>query len=164
MLGNEEALTKDIVRVFIFENWARYYYTVERGGTTYLEVPEEVLEQCRKTHPDLVPLLEDTNKTEITYESCRKNVGEFVCRVLDGQKYPPGKVDAALDSKAFKIELHMFFMWQRGHDSYLDQHRLSFDDWMEMFVNWRLMDEVKAFQTKLEQSPPAGEANGKQAH
>jgi hypothetical protein len=164
MFGDEGDLVKDIARVFIFENWARFYYTAIRGGTTFLEVPEEVLEQCRQTHPDLAPLLEDTNNTEITYESCRKNVGEFVCRALDGQKYPPGKIDAALDSKAFKIELHMFSMWQRGHESYLDQHQLSFDDWMEMIVNWRLLDEVKAFQAKLEQSPSTDEADGKKTH
>ena len=164
MLGNQDNLIKDVVRVFIFENWARFYYTVERDGKTWLEIPEDVLEACRKAHPDLTPLLEETNATEITYESCRQNVGAFVCRLLDGEKYPPGKVLAALDSKAFKIEMHMFFMWQRGHEHYLDERKMSFDVWMEMFVNWRLMDEVKAFQSKLEQSPEQADGATAKTH
>lgn len=164
MQDKEETLVKDIMRVFIFENWARFYHAVERDGETWLEIPEEILEQCRASHPDLAPLLESTNKTQISYESCMRNVGEFVCRLLDGQKYPPGKVDEALDSKAFKVELHMFSMWQRGHENYLDEHRLSFDDWLEMFANWQLMDEVKAFRARVAQSPPAGEGGGKSTH
>jgi hypothetical protein len=35
---------------------------------------------------------------------------------------------------------------------------------MEMIVNWRLLDEVKAFQAKLEQSPSTDEADGKKTH
>lgn len=164
MLGTQDNLIKDIVRVFIFENWARFYYTAEQDGKTVLDIPEDVLEACRKAHPDLVALLEETNKAEITPESCLKNVGAFVCRLLDGEKYPGGKVLPALDSKAFKIEMHMFFMWQRGHERYLDERAMTFDEWMEMFVNWRLLDEVKAFQAKLEQSPEQAQAASGKTH
>jgi len=149
----EEALIQDIMRVFIFENWARFYYTVERDAQTWLEVPDEIVEACRASHPDLAPLLDTTNKTQISYESCAQNVGEFVCRTFDGQKYPPGKVEQALNSKAFKIRLHMFSLWQRGHEAYLDERLLSFDEWLEMFTNWMLMDEVQAFRMRLTQSP-----------
>jgi len=164
MLGNTDNLVKDIVRVFIFENWARFYYTVEKHGVAHLEVPQDVLEKLKAAHPDLAPLIEETNTSVITPESCRQNVGEFVCRILDGQKYPPGSVEKALNSKAFKIEMHMFFMWQHGHEGYLDQHALSFDDWLEMIANWRLMDEVKAFQAKLEQAPEQDGEKGGTVH
>jgi len=164
MIGNEDTLVKDIVRVFIFENWARFYFTADKHGMAHLEVPGDVLEKLKKEHPDLAPLIEETNKGVITPELCRQKVGEFVCRILDGQKYAPGQVEKALNSKAFKIEMHMFFMWQRGHEAYLDQHDLSFDDWMEMIVNWRLMDEVKAFQAKLEQAPEEDGQKGGTVH
>ena len=153
MRNMEEALIQDIMRVFIFENWARFYHAQEREAQTWLAVPEEVISACRVAHPDLAPLLEDTNNAPISYESCAKNVGEFVCRLFDGPKYPPGTVERALNSKAFKIQLHMFSLWQRGHENYLDEHALSFDDWLEMFTNWMQMDEVQAFQTRLTQSP-----------
>ena len=153
----DEALIQDIMRVFIFENWARFYHATQQGGQTWLAVPENVLDACRSAHPDLAPLLDATNNTPISYESCAHNVGEFVCRLLDGQKYPPGKVEQTLGSKAFKIQLHMFSLWQRGHETYLDQHALSFDDWLEMFANWLAMDEVQTFQARLAQSPESGD-------
>lgn len=153
MLINQNDLVKDIVRVFIFENWTRFYHAVDKAGHTWLEVPEDVVAAISEKHPDLAPFLTKANNQIITQESCRVNVGEFVCELLDGSKYPPGKVTEALDSKAFKIEMHMFSVWQHGHEGYLDQNALGFDDWLEMFANWRLMDEVKAFQDKLEQTP-----------
>ena len=149
----EEAIIQDILRVFIFENWARFYHAVERDAQTWLDIPDGVIEACRASHPDLAPLLDATNKTQISYESCAQNVGEFVCRLLDGPKYPPGKVEQTLNSRAFKVRLHMFSLWQRGHEAYLDEHPLGFDEWLEMFANWMRMDEVQAFQTRLTQSP-----------
>jgi len=154
----EETLIQDIMRVFIFENWTRFYHATERDGQTWLDIPENVLEACRDAHPDLAPLQDAGNNAPISYESCAQSVGEFVCRLLDGPKYPPGKVEQALNSKAFKIQLHMFSLWQRGHEAYLDQYALSFDDWLEMFANWLLLDEVQTFRARLVQSPDSGGA------
>lgn len=153
MIDQQETPIKDIMRVFILEHWARFYHAQERDGKTWLELPEDVLEDCRAKHPDLAPLLEEANRKELTYEGSCTTVGAFVCRLYDGVKYVSGVVLKALDSRAFKIEQHMFGLWLKGHEGYLDQHALSYDDWLEMFTNWNLMDQVKAFRQKLEQTP-----------
>jgi hypothetical protein len=164
MIDQDEIIIKDIFRVFILEHWARFYFTKERNGKTFLEIPEEELEHCRKAHPDLAPLLEESTGKELTYESSCQNVGAFVCRIFDGVKYPPGKVSRTLDSKPFRIEMHLFSLWLQGHEGYLEQKLLSFDDWLEMFVNWKQMDQVKDFIAKLQQSPPAEGSKAKTTH
>lgn len=161
MVDQEQTMIKDIARVFIFEHWARFYFAVDRDGKTFLEVPEDVMEECRKDEADLVPLLEKTNNQELTYESSCQNVGAFVCGLLDGSKYPPGKVTQALDSKPYRIEMHLFSLWLQGHEGYLEQKRLPFAEWLDMFANWKRMDQVQAFIAKLEQS---GGADSKAVH
>ncbi|WP_243438643.1 hypothetical protein [Fundidesulfovibrio soli] len=151
----------DLSRVFSFEHWARFYYTVERDGKTFLEVPAEVVEECRKKHPDLAPLLDETNNQELTYESSCQNVGAFVCRLYDGERYGPGVVTKTIDSKDFRIELHMFGLWLKGHENYLDEHNVDFDTWLEMFTEWNKLEQVAAYRTRLMESSaadtPAGE-------
>jgi len=164
MLDQDTIVVKDILRVFIFEHWARFYFTAERDGKPFLEMPAEVLEDCKTRYPDLAPLLEETTGKELSIEACMQNVGAFVCRLLDGEKYAPGVVTKALDSKPFRIELHLFNLWLQGHETYLDERQLSYDDWLEMFANWKLMDKVQEFIAKLKQTPPAAEEKAKTTH
>lgn len=164
MIDQETMLIKDIARVFMFENWARFYYALDRDAKTFLEVPAEVMEQCRAKHPDLAPLLDECALQEMTAESSCRTVGEFVLRLLDGVKYPPGKVLKALDSKPYKIEMHMFNLWLKGHEGYLDANPQDFDGWLYMYQNWRMMDEVRAFAARLESGQAAGETQAKSTH
>jgi hypothetical protein len=164
MIDQETMLIKDIARVFMFEHWARFYHAVDKAGKTFLDVPDGVMEQCKAKHPDLAPLLEECAVQELTVESSCRTVGEFVLRLLDGTKYPPGKVLKALDSKAHKIETHMFNLWLKGHEGYLDANPQDFDGWLYMYQNWRMMDQVKAFTAKLESGQAAGEAQAGPAH
>lgn len=164
MLDDESTLARDIIRVFILEHWARFYYAKDKDGQTVLSIPADVIEKIRESHTELVPMLEETNATVITYEESCKNVGAFVCRLLDGPKYAPGVVTKAMDSKPFKIEMHLLSLWLKGHESYLDAHDLSYDDWLEMFVNWKQMDQVKAFIEKLQSTPPASEKTSQSVH
>lgn len=155
MLDKDTMLVKEITRVFLFEHWARFYYAVEREGKVFLEVPADVMESCKQKYPELTPLLEESNGKEMTYEASCVNVGAFVCRALEGDKYKSGDVVKALDSKPFRVEQQMLALWLKGHEAYLDQHQLTFDDWMEMFHNWMQMEQVKTFADKLHQTPSA---------
>lgn len=165
MIDDQETLViKDILRVFIFEHWARFYYAADRGGKIFLEVPGEVMAQLHEKHPNLAPLLDASSTQELSYESCQLHVGSFVCSLLDGAKYPAGMVTKTLDSKEFRIELHLFNLWLQGHEGYLEQHSLTFEDWLEMFANWKLMDKVQEFISKLKQTPSSPGQPAKTTH
>lgn len=156
MSQDDTAVVKEIIRVFAFEHWARFYYAVDREGKTFLEAPEEIVVQVGEQALDLLPLLERTNNKELTYEASCQNVGTFVCELLDGTKYKPGLVQRMLDSKAYKVEMHLFAMWLKGHEGYLDANPQTLADWLEMYANWKEMDQVKQFAQKLMTAPPSG--------
>ncbi|GAB6037386.1 hypothetical protein JCM15519_19450 [Fundidesulfovibrio butyratiphilus] len=149
----QNLLVGKIARVFFFEYWARFYFTTEIAGNSVLEVPEEVLAQCRRDVPDLFPLLEKSNHALISAEESQRQVGAYVLETLDEGK---GKADIVLkifDSKPFRIELHMFSLWIKGHETYLDEKRLDFAEFIEHYRNWRKLDQVREFVARLEGMP-----------
>ncbi len=58
------------------------------------------------------------------------------------------------DSKEFKLEMYVFNLWMKGHADYLDTATLDFSEWLEMYSEWKKMDEVKAYLKKLYTNPP----------
>jgi hypothetical protein len=154
MSGQIKDAAWDIARVFIFEHWARFYYAVDRDGQVWLEVPDEVLESCRREHPDLIPLIEELNGQAITYESTHQHLAEFVYKLLDGSKYPPGLVANTLDSKPFQLEQYLFSLWLKAYGGYVESQTLSYDQWLESYQEWKATEEVQKYLAKL-QAPKA---------
>lgn len=151
MAGDQYAnATDDVAKVFMFEQWLRHYYVVEKGGKLFIEIPQEDLAEIHTKHEGLAGLADMLNNDEITYEKCQATVCAFVGARYDGSKYGPDVISRALDSKSFKIEMYVFGVWMKGHEAYLDASRLSFADWMEMYDGWKAMDQVKEYRRKLE--------------
>ena len=146
-------LVDKIARVFFFEYWARFYFTSEIEGNSVLDVPEDVLAQCRRDAPDLFPLLEKSNHALISAEESQRQVGAYVLETLDEGKGKANLVLDIFDSKPFRIELHMFSLWIKGHETYLDEKRLGFADFLDHYLNWRKLDQVREFVTRLEGMP-----------
>jgi hypothetical protein len=46
--------------------------------------------------------------------------------------------------------MYVFGVWLKGHESFLDEATLPFEEWMEMYAGWNSMDEVKEYRRKLE--------------
>ncbi len=142
----------DIVEVFFFEQWLRHYYVVEKDGGLALELPADDLVAVYQKHEHLGSLADMMNNKPISPESCQECVGTYIGARYDGSKYGPGVVTRALDSKAFKIEMYVIGVWLKGHEGYLDQRTHSFDEWLEMYANWREMPQVKEYLQKLNAS------------
>lgn len=143
------AAVEDIVEVFMFEQWLRHYFVVEKAGRLFIEIPQEELKAIYAKHEHLAPLADMFNAGEIDYQKCQATVCAFVGARYDGAKYGPEVISRALDSKAFKIEMYVFGVWFKGHESYLDAERLDFAQWREMYAGWNSMDEVKEYRKKL---------------
>ena len=141
---------KDLAEVFFFEQWLRHYYVVEKGDKLFLEIPDEDLRLIYEKHQHLGPLADLLNNREISYEECQASVCAFMGVRFDGTKFAPNVVSSTLDSKAFKIEMYVFGVWLKGHESFLDEATLPFEEWMEMYAGWNSMDEVKQYRHKLE--------------
>lgn len=143
-----EAAT-DIAAVFRFEQWLRFYFIVEKNGSLFLEIPAEELKKIYAEQEHLGPLADMLNNGEITYEKCQNSVCAFVGVRFDGSKYGPDVVSRTMNSKSFKIEQYVFGVWLKGHESYLDERRMPFSEWEEMYAGWNSLDQVKEYRAKL---------------
>ena len=151
MAGDQYAsAVADIAQVFMFEQWLRHYFVVEKDGALFVEIPQDDLKLIYEKHADLGGLADMFNNGEITYEKCQTMVCAFVGTRFDGSKYGPEVVARTLDGKAFKIEMYVFGVWLKGHESFLDAQKLPFGEWLEMYEGWTAMDQVKEYRRKLE--------------
>lgn len=141
---------KDIAEVFMFEQWLRHYFVVEKGDTLFLEIPQDDYQAIFAQEEHLAPLADMLNHTEISYEKCQVSVCAFVGTRYDGSKYGPDIVSRAMDSKAFKIEMYVFSVWLKGHETFLDERRMPFSEWREMYAEWNALQEVKEYRLKLQ--------------
>lgn len=146
---NVAKAAQELLRIMMFEQWVRFYYLVDRSGVLYVDIPAEALKEMEAKQPDLHPLAEMMNGDDVTYEKCQATVCAFAGSRLDGKKYAPEIISKAFDSKDFKVDLYMFQLWNRGHESHLDERFHDFEEWQEMFTEWNKLEEVQGYREKL---------------
>ena len=141
---------RQILEVIMFENWLRFYFISEaEGGGLALAVPEQSVARIREQHPRFMPLLEDLNGKEISFELSRRAVCSFVATRLDGKILPVNMADSVLDSAGFQLEMRLFNNWVQGHEEQLDATFLTFSEWMRLFAEWRDSEKVKEWAAGL---------------
>jgi hypothetical protein len=139
-----------ILEVVMFENWLRFYFISEpEEGNLALAVPEQGLTRIREQHPQLMPLVEELNGKEISFELSRQAVCTFVATQLDGKDMPVNMADLVLDSSSFQLEMHLFNNWVQGHEEQLDVNFLDFATWKRLFAEWRNSGKVKEWAASL---------------
>ncbi|MEF2143807.1 MAG: hypothetical protein V3573_00045 [Desulfovibrionaceae bacterium] len=152
--------SKEAVRVMMFEQWLRFYFLQEQDGVLRVHIPDENLEKIGKQQAELLPLAEMLNGEEITYEKCQTMVCSFLATFLDGKHYASEVLPKAFDSKGFKVDMYMFQVWNKGHESYLDERFHDFEEWEEMIREWSKLEEVVTYRKKLvlggSQTPGSG--------
>ena len=141
---------RQILEVIMFENWLRFYFISEpEGGGLALAVPEQGLARIREKYPRFMPLVEELNGREISFELSRRAVCTFVATHCDGKDMPVNMADFVLDSAGFQLEMQLFNNWVQGHEEQLDKHFLDFSTWNRLFAEWRDSDKVKQWAASL---------------
>jgi hypothetical protein len=140
---------KDVMRVFMFDMWLRFYFVQEEDGKLFVRVPEDEVEAIREKDSQLAELVDIFNGQEIDQESSTNTICSFVASRFDGAVYPAGTIAEVLNSSRFKIDNYVFNLWVKTHEPLLDEKRYSFEDWEESFAEWRQLDEVKEYLNKL---------------
>jgi hypothetical protein len=130
----------DVLEVFQFEYWLRFYFMMEEEGSFYVRLEDSLMERIEEQYPHLSGLAEKLNATHLTPEISQTLVGEFIFKNLEGKAARPGKVQDLLDSKEFNEELYLFNMWVNLHERQLDAKVLSFERWQELFQEWRFSE------------------------
>jgi len=141
---------RQILEVIMFENWLRFYFISEpAGGGLALAVPEQGLARIRERYPRFMPLVEEMNGREISFELSRRAVCTFVATQHDGKDMPVNMADSVLDSAGFQLEMQLFNNWVQGHEEQLDKNFLDFSAWQRLFAEWRNSDKVKEWAAGL---------------
>ncbi len=142
---------RQILEAVMFENWLRFYFITEQEGNRLtLAVPEQGMARLKELHPHLVPLAEEVNGKEISFELSRQAVCTFVVTQIDGQAMPRNMADLVFDSSSFQLEMQLFNNWVQAHEDQLDAHFLDFAAWKRLFAEWRNSDKVRIWAASLE--------------
>jgi len=141
---------RQVLEVIMFENWLRFYFISEpEGGGLALAVPEQGVARIREQYPQFMPLVEELNGKEITFELSRQAICAFVATQFDGKTMPMNTADSVLDSYGFQLEMQLFNNWVQGHEEQLDANFLTFSTWRQLFAEWRNSDKVKEWAASL---------------
>jgi hypothetical protein len=143
------AAVRDIFQVLSAENWARFYFAVDRDGQVFIDIPAEQLLAVEKTRPHLAAFLADINGRPTDYETSRRVVGEFVFHNYEVARYVTGVVSQAFDSEDFKLETRLFAMWLTSHEAIMDERVRDLDEWFEYYEGWRSSEQVRRFAAGL---------------
>lgn len=140
---------KDALEIFQFDQWLRFYFVVEKDDELWLKIPDDVMTTIKEEQPQMYRLADMCNNSMIDYKRSQENVCSYVAARLDGQKYESTVLPQVFDNATFKVEMYMFNVWMKMHESHLDEERMTFNEWMEMFEGWSSLDEVQEYRTKL---------------
>lgn len=156
---------KDALQVFQFDQWIRFYFVKEKGDELWIEIPEDVLASIKEKDVHLHRYADLVNNAVTDYQRSQENVCSHIAARLDGQKYERTVLPQVFDNATFKVEMYMFNVWLKMHESHLDEEFMDFFGWMEMFEGWNSLDEVKEYRSKLVDSgtdPQIPECSAKQ--
>jgi len=139
-----------ILELVMFENWLRFYFISEpAAGGLALAVPEQGIVRLREQYPQFMPLVEELNGKEISFERSRQAVCAFVATQLEGKIIASNTAGSVLDSTGFQLEMHLFNSWVQGHEEQLDRKFLDFSAWKRLFAEWRNSGKVQEWAADL---------------
>lgn len=140
-----------VLRAVIFENWLRFYFIVEKGEDErlFLEIPEKSMDKIKNLYPQYLPLAEGLENREIDFQTSQKAVCTFVLDHLDGHVFPQNMAQIVLSSAAFQLQMQLFNAWVQMHEDQLDQGFLQFDQWLDLFNQWRNSPGARELLEKL---------------
>lgn len=130
----------EMVKVFHFEFWLRYYFIEERDNGIFIQLSAEQAKQMQAQFPEFWELVERMQNQPLSPELSQQAVVEFLQLNYDGKKFPSNTVPKVLDTKEFSIEMYLFDTWLNLHEEQLMQKIYGFDYWMHAFSEWKNSD------------------------
>ncbi len=140
----------DVAEVLQFEQWLRFYFLKEEGDQLRLEAPQEMVERVERKSPHLKGLLDQMNNQVVDYQKSQETICKFVGENIEGVKHSHYLVPKVFDAKGFKLEMYLFNLWLKAFEERFDMEPdKGFDEWMELYAEWRKSDEVKRYVQEL---------------
>ena len=138
-----------VLEAVMFENWLRFYFISEKPEAPsaadgqpalFIAVPVKAMERISELFPRLLPLAEDMNGQEVTFETSRRAVCNFVLTHVDGQVMPRDTAAMIFESATFQVQMH---------EAQLDRNFVDFGGWQKLFDEWRNTPAARELAEKL---------------
>ena len=152
-----QSAVASMIEAVMFENWLRFYFISEKpdaapaGGDAplFMAVPVKGMERIAELYPHLLPLAEDMNGQEVTFETSRRAVCNFVLTHVDGQVMPRDTAAMIFESATFQVQMQLFNAWVQMHEAQLDRNFVDFGGWQKLFDEWRNTPAARELAEKL---------------
>ena len=147
-----------VLEAVMFENWLRFYFISEKPDAPaaadgqpalFIAVPVKAMERISELFPRLLPLAEDMNGQEVTFETSRRAVCNFVLAHVDGQVMPRDSATMIFESATFQVQMQLFNAWVQMHEAQLDRNFVDFGGWQKLFDEWRNTPAARELAEKL---------------
>ncbi|MBQ9406421.1 MAG: hypothetical protein IJU37_06770 [Desulfovibrio sp.] len=147
-----------VLEAVMFENWLRFYFISEKPDAPadkdgqkplFVAVPDKGMQRIKELYPHLLPLAEEVNGKEITFEISRAAVCNFVLLHLDGKIMERNTAAMIFDSTLFQVHMQLFHTWVQVHEDQLDREFLDFGAWRNLFDQWRESKAARDLAEKL---------------
>ena len=156
-----------VLEAVMFENWLRFYFISEKPDAPagrdgqpalFVAVPAKAMERISEMFPRLLPMAEEMNGQEVSFETSRRAVCNFVLAHVDGQVIARDSAAMIFESTTFQVQMQLFNAWVQMHEEQLDRNFVDFGGWQKLFDEWRSSPAARELAEKLTLSAQGGAA------
>ena len=158
-----------VLEAVMFENWLRFYFISEKPDAPagrdgqpalFIAIPVKGMERISQLFPRLLPMAEELNGQEVSFETSRRAVCNFVLAHVDGQVIARDSAAMIFESATFQVQMQLFNTWVQMHEDQLDRGFTEFGAWRKLFDEWRQTPGARELAEKLTISIQGAPATG----
>ena len=147
-----------VLEAVMFENWLRFYFITEKPDAPkgkdgqpalYIAVPVKGLERISEMFPRLLPMAEELNGQEVSFETSRRAVCNFVLAHVDGQVIARDSAAMIFESATFQVQMQLFNTWVQMHEDQLERGFTEFGAWRKLCEEWRQSPGARELAEKM---------------
>ena len=157
-----------MIESVMFENWLRFYFISEKPEAApvdgeaplFMAVPVKGMERIAELYPHLLPLADEMNGQEVTFEMSQRAICNFVATHVEGKSVARDSAAMIFNSSTFQVQMQLFNTWVQMHEDQLDRGFTEFGAWRKLFDEWRQTPGARELAEKLTISIQGAPATG----
>ena len=146
-----------MIEAVMFENWLRFYFISEKPEAApvdgeaplFMAVPVKGMERIAELYPHLLPLADEMNGQEVTFEMSQRAICNFVATHVEGKSVARDSAAMIFNSSTFQVQMQLFNTWVQMHEDQLDRGFTEFGAWRKLFDEWRQTPGARELAEKL---------------
>lgn len=152
-----QSAVASVLESVMFENWLRFYFISEKPEAAsaegeaplFMAVPVKGMERISELYPHLLPLADEMNGKEVTFETSQRAICNHVMSHVDGKLIARDSAAMIFNSSTFQVQMQLFNTWVQMHEDQLDRGFTEFGAWRKLFDEWRQSPGARELAEKI---------------